>query len=50
MRVVELEAMASTLQAQCRPGRGDSKDKAMSAGQELVLWCRCSQIGWTNLR
>jgi two-component system chemotaxis response regulator CheB len=33
MRVVELDAMASTLQAQCRPGRGESGNKAMSAGQ-----------------
>jgi two-component system chemotaxis response regulator CheB len=30
MRVVELEALASTLQAQCRPGR---EDKAVGAGQ-----------------
>jgi two-component system, chemotaxis family, protein-glutamate methylesterase/glutaminase len=32
MRVVELDAMANTLQALCRPG-GNEKDKAMSAGQ-----------------
>jgi two-component system, chemotaxis family, protein-glutamate methylesterase/glutaminase len=33
MRVVELDAMANTLQAQCRPGRVESGNKAMSAGQ-----------------
>jgi len=33
MRVVELDAMANTLQAQCRPGRGDSGNKTMSARQ-----------------
>ena len=33
MRVVELEALASTLQAQCRASREPSADKAMEAGQ-----------------
>jgi two-component system, chemotaxis family, protein-glutamate methylesterase/glutaminase len=33
MRVVELEALASTLQAQCRASRDPSTDKAMGAGQ-----------------
>ena len=33
MRVVELEAMASTLQAQCLPSRGGSSEKAAGAGQ-----------------
>jgi len=32
MRVVELEALASTLQAQCLPGRASSAEKA-GAGQ-----------------
>jgi len=32
MRVVELEALASTLQAQCRAGRDSSTDKAAGAG------------------
>ena len=33
MRVVELEALASTLQAQCRAGREPAADKAAGAGQ-----------------
>ena len=33
MRVVELEAMASTLQAQCLPNRRGSAEKAAGAGQ-----------------
>ncbi len=33
MRVVELEALASTLQAQCRTGRDPSGDKALGATQ-----------------
>ena len=33
MRVVELEALASTLQAQCLPNRGGSADKAAGAGK-----------------
>lgn len=33
MRVVELEALSSTLQAQCRAGRETSADKAAGAGQ-----------------
>jgi two-component system chemotaxis response regulator CheB len=33
MRVVELEALAGTLQAQCRPGRDLSADQAAGAGQ-----------------
>jgi two-component system, chemotaxis family, protein-glutamate methylesterase/glutaminase len=33
MRVVELDALANTLQAQCRPGKGEQSDKAATAGQ-----------------
>ena len=33
MRIVELDALASTLQAQCRMGRGEQADKAMGAAQ-----------------
>jgi two-component system, chemotaxis family, protein-glutamate methylesterase/glutaminase len=32
MRVVDLDAMSGTLQAQCRPGRADNSSKAFSAG------------------
>jgi two-component system chemotaxis response regulator CheB len=33
MRVVELEAMAATLQAQCVPGRKGLSEKAAGAGE-----------------